>query len=85
MYDKIRLIYTFWAKQHINLGKYYENQVYIPNLETFWSKTSHGVVLEKENGPPPPHPPSKFNKTQYLLTEAKFEFAVKAKKFLISV
>ena len=38
-----------------------------------------GVVLEKENGPTPP---SKFNKTQYLLTEAKFEFAVKTKKFL---
>ena len=30
-------------------------------------------------------PPSKLNKIQYLLTGAKFEFAVKAKKFLISV
>ena len=30
-------------------------------------------------------PPSKLNQIQYLLTGAKFEFAVKAKKFLISV
>ena len=30
-------------------------------------------------------PPSKSDKTQYLLTGAKFEFSVKAKKFLIIV
>ena len=30
-----------WAKQRINVGKYYENQVYILNLETFGGKTSY--------------------------------------------
>ena len=30
-------------------------------------------------------PPSKSDKIKYLLTEGKFEFAVKAKKFLIIV
>ena len=34
---------------------------------------------------PQPTTPSKLNAIQYLLTGAKFEFAVKAKKFLISV
>ena len=31
-----------------------------------------------------PPPPSKLNKTQYLLTGAKFEFSIKAKKLSLT-
>ena len=45
-----------------------------------------GTFIEKDFGPPLPTPsPSKSDKNQYLCSGAKFEFAVKAKKFLIIV
>ena len=44
-YDKNKVyshnLEAFWAKQRIDLGENYENQVCSPNLEAFGGKTTH--------------------------------------------
>ena len=46
------------------------------------SPSQAGFCIDMDFGQHPNLPPSKSDKTQYLLTGAKFEFAVKTKKFL---
>ena len=64
----------------IPLSQPRETSVKSRNMHFCMSTPSQNRISEL-----PPTPPSKLNKIQYLLTGAKFEFAVKAKKFLISV
>ena len=46
------------------------------------SPSQAGFCIDMDFGQHPNLPPSKSDKTQYLLTGATFEFAVKTKKFL---